>query len=343
MLALRRTIKCACGAALFSAIVAVPYPALAGDDRPPPRGAFTADLALDGWDGARTVIVEVDDEAGDGEPAHALTARFVKLFAQKARLDAERTGARDVIFPVGFETASLFAQTVAESERRVFAAKLAADANQRAQHERRAAQLQKEIDSLRAQQAAKRVELRLIRRELLLVEDLFRKKLANEVRLIGMQREVARFEGEDASLSAQIARVEAQVDEVRLQAESVRNSTVLDAEKDLRGVESELREMIDMRARAESASAASPDFGGRVMRISTRGAEAWARPVSPRTPAAAPAAYKPCLEECAAPAKPAARPRRGAERKRWRSPSRRYASPAHHFTRVARRLIRFRF
>jgi len=53
---------------------------------------------------------------------------------------------------------------------------------------------------LRSQRKAKLNELELIRRELKLVDNLYKKNLTNEVRFISMQRDLARFKGEDGAL-----------------------------------------------------------------------------------------------------------------------------------------------
>lgn len=220
-----------------------------------PKGAFAAEIAAAGNGSAdmRTVIVYVQN-ADEVEQPDAQIKRFIKLFAQKARLDAERLGSADVIFPVGFEMASNRSQSVAEAERRVFLAKRDSDENQKAQHLKRVEQLQKEGEGLRAQRKAKLSELELIRRELKLVDNLYKKNLTNEVRLIGMQRDLARFEGEDGALVSQIAKVEAQVHEVQLQISAIGKSTTLDAEKALRDVEAELNELIEQRTRTHATS-----------------------------------------------------------------------------------------
>ncbi|MDZ4791494.1 MAG: hypothetical protein SGJ17_09890 [Hyphomicrobiales bacterium] len=123
--------------ALVVASVTVFGAGVTADDRRAPRikapkSAFAAKIALSGSGDAniRTIIVHVQN-TDEAEQTDAQIKRFIKLFAQKARLDAERLGSAEVIFPVGFEMASNRAQTVAEAERRVFLAKRAADETRR--------------------------------------------------------------------------------------------------------------------------------------------------------------------------------------------------------------------
>ncbi|MBC8049077.1 MAG: hypothetical protein H7X92_02885 [Chitinophagales bacterium] len=295
----------------------------------------------------RTIIVHVQN-TDEAEQPEAQIKRFIKLFAQKARLDAERLGSAEVIFPVGFEMASNRAQTVAEAERRVFLAKRAADENHKAQYLKRIEQFQKEIEGLRSQRKAKLNELELIRRELKLVDNLYKKNLTNEVRLIGMQRDLARFEGEDGALVSQIARVEAQVHEVQLQVQGIDTSTALDAEKALRDIESELGELIEQRAQTESTTAKGSNRGAQdadIIHIS-------AYPLRERQPAPmVRTSYKPSakvepLEESygATTVVPDGKLRkqthsRPAYRTR-RASGYRYRSPGYRISRVARRIFR---
>lgn len=344
-----------CGDALFGLVIAFASlsagAVMAGDNRThvlnAPEGAFAAEFAAPGESGlVRTIIVYVQN-ADNSEQTGAQIKRFVKLFAQKARLDAERRGAADIIFPVGFELASNTAQSVAKAERRVFFAKRAADENQKDQHLQRIEQLKSEIEGLRIQKKAKANELELIRRELKLVENLYKKSLTNEVRLIGMQRDLARFEGEEGSLISQIARVEAQIQEVQLQISAIDKSTALDAEKVLRDVEAELNELIEQRAQKETAATNGqvPDRDSQeVVYISSGHFPKFDR-LAPRNLTS----YRPDATRYEAESsnvnvgEPGAQPkkRRGYGRLR-RTKRYHYRGPGYRISRVARRILRLR-
>ena len=69
----------------------------------------------------------------------------------------------------------------------------------------------------------------LVRQELRIVDDLFKQKLSNLSRLLGMQREAIRFESDISALAAQAARVESQIAENELQILEIDQRHVVEA------------------------------------------------------------------------------------------------------------------
>lgn len=84
-----------------------------------------------------------------------------------------------------------------------------------------------------------------------MVEVLSRRQLSNITRLTDMQRQLARFEGEQAALSAQHARAEAQIHEVELQIVELDQRTLTDAHKELREIEARIEELVERQKAAK--------------------------------------------------------------------------------------------
>ncbi|NJO32494.1 MAG: hypothetical protein HC869_04550 [Rhodospirillales bacterium] len=181
---------------------------------------------------------------------------MAKLLARRARLEAERDGVSSLTLPVGFASVSHLAQPFAVSEQRMLNARRAAVHNQKDQLAQKIGQLRHEVTGLTLRRKSKVREIELIRKELGLVEGLHRRQLTNETRLIALQRELARFEGENASLIAEIAKFETQVSEVRLQMVAIDRATSLEVEKELGEVEFELGQLVGQLSMAEQSTLA---------------------------------------------------------------------------------------
>lgn len=241
------------------------------------------------------------------ETGTAPSAQFIKLLAKKLRLDAERSASNHLVFPAGFESGNAAAKFAATSERRMFEVKRASTQNQKDQLRERIGQHQHEIAGIGAQRAAKLKEIELIRKELKLVENLHRKQLTNDVRLIESQRELARFEGEAANMSTQIDRVELQVRELQLQVEAIDRTISVEAEKELQDVESEISQLMDRASAPDQAAQGARSDGGPDTRWMREVAAMYAAGARPRAAspgpkfqalAAAPSAASACRDAC---------------------------------------------
>lgn len=234
-------------------------------------------------------------------------AQLIKLLAKKMRLDAERSASNHLVFPAGFESGNVAAKFAATSERRMFEVKRASTQNQKDQLRERIGQHQHEIAGIAAQRAAKLKEIELIRKELKLVENLHRKQLTNDVRLIESQRELARFEGEAANMSTQIDRVELQVRELKLQVEAIDRSVAVEAEKELQEVESEISQLMDRASAPDQPAQGARSDGGPDNRWMREVAAMYAAGARPRAAmpsanfqsvAASPSAGSACRDPC---------------------------------------------
>ena len=205
-------------------------------------------------DGSRVaagdLLVKLDDTQ-----ARALlgiiTSQLTELLGRKTRLAAERDNQDDLEFPADFATLGPDAERVANGERRLFRARIETVNGRKAQLNERIKQNEDEIKGLTLQNGAKTKEVQLIREELSRVDDLYQRKLLPVTRVLSLQRDETRIEGEVGTLAAQIARLGGQIAETRLQAIAIDNDRFSDAQRELREVEGRVAELQERKIAAE--------------------------------------------------------------------------------------------
>lgn len=180
-----------------------------------------------------------------------VVSQIIELTGRKARLLAEREGAPAIAFPHDYLTLGPGAERVATGERRLFEGRRRTAASQKAQHAERIAQLRHEIGGLASQREAKWRELMLVREELARVKQMYDRNLLPVTRLLAMQREEARIDGEHGALEAQIARAGGQISEIELHIIAIDETIQTEAQKELRDVEARISELSERRVAAE--------------------------------------------------------------------------------------------
>lgn len=180
-----------------------------------------------------------------------VVSQLIELTGRRARLAAERDDAVAIAFPAEFEASGEEARRVASGERRLFEAKRRTMEGQKAQLRERIGQLSQEIEGLSAQRKSKEQEIRLVNDELARVEDMYKRKLTPVTRLLAMQRDASRIEGEHGALVAQIARARGQITETELQILSLDHTARTEAQKELREIEGRLAELAERKVAAE--------------------------------------------------------------------------------------------
>ena len=187
-----------------------------------------------------------------------------ELSARRARNEAERDGTAMIGFSADLLARAPTDPSVAhlvESETRLFIARVAGRAGQRAQLRERVLQLREEIKGLTEQAGAKEREIGLIASELKGVRDLYAKSLVPLSRVTALDRDAARLEGERGQLIASTAAARGKITETELQILQIDGDMRTEVGKelaDIRGRWSEAREKrvaaedqlkrIDMRA-----------------------------------------------------------------------------------------------
>ncbi|MGQ0672214.1 MAG: HlyD family type I secretion periplasmic adaptor subunit [Hyphomicrobium sp.] len=180
-----------------------------------------------------------------------VVSQMTELTGRKARLAAERDGATEIAFPHGFAQGDEASQRVAAGERRLFDANRRSIEGQKAQLLERIGQFKSEIDGLSRQEKSKSKELALINEELDRLEQMYSQKLVPVTRVLSIQRDVMRIEGEHGQLLAQIARASGQITETRLKIIELEETMRANAQKELREIEAKLAELEERRVAAQ--------------------------------------------------------------------------------------------
>lgn len=182
-----------------------------------------------------------------------ISSELQELTGRKARLAAERDGARRIVFPDGFEARGPEALHTAAGERQLFEVRAQSLAQQKAQLAERIGQYRSEIVGLKRQERAKANEIKLIEEELGRVTDMFKRQLTPITRVLAMQRDASRIGGEHGKLLADIARSEGSISETELRIIELDATRRADAQKELREIELRMGELNERRNAAEDA------------------------------------------------------------------------------------------
>ena len=176
-----------------------------------------------------------------------------QLFAQKARLEAERDGQTDV--PVPEELAARMNDPqvgrTMEGERKLFSLRRAARAGQKDQLAKRVDQLREELVGYESQVRAKSLEMELIEKQLVGARELWTKKLMPVTRFTELQRDAARLEGEHGVLIATMAQIKGKISETELQILQVDRDLNSDIGKEMREADTKIGELIERQVAAQ--------------------------------------------------------------------------------------------
>ncbi|MDB6147438.1 MAG: HlyD family type secretion periplasmic adaptor subunit [Spartobacteria bacterium] len=173
--------------------------------------------------------------------------------AREARLLAERDDADAIEFPAKLterKDEKSVAAAISGEERLFEARKLARD-GQRSQLRERIVQSNEEIRGLSAQQDAKEHEVKFITEELVGVTELWSKNLVSISRIMTLQRDKARLEGERGQHIAEIARARGKISETELQILQIGQDFRSEALRDLRETQGKIAELKERVAAAE--------------------------------------------------------------------------------------------
>ena len=199
---------------------------------------------------AGDVLIRLDDTQMRASLG-IISSQLLELGGRKARLSAERDGDAKVTFPDELIAAGAEFSPIAAGENRLFEVRRTWSEGRKAQLVERIRQLEEEIKGSGVQHRAKVRELILIGSELSRVSDMYSRKLLPVTRVLAMQRDEARIDGESGTLVAQIARLKGQISETELQIGSLEQQRVSDAQKEVREIEGRISELQDKRIAAE--------------------------------------------------------------------------------------------
>jgi HlyD family secretion protein len=219
-----------------------------------PTGGVVGELHV--RDGKRVIagdiVVRLDDTVTRANLAIVVKG-LDELAARQARLEAERDDLEQMEFP-----SELLARAdnpdvarVIAGERKLFELRKVARLGQKAQLKERIAQLQEEIQGLTGQATAKKQEIGFIFEELKGVRELWAKQLIPISRVMALEREAVRIDGELNRLIASAAQTKGKTTETELQIIQIDQDLRSEVAKELREIQGKTAELVERKVAAE--------------------------------------------------------------------------------------------
>lgn len=186
----------------------------------------------------------------DAQDLHAnlsvVEAQLLELLARRARLEAERDGARTPAFESLLdEIHPDLAESLKIGQLNLFEARAESESRRISQLHLRMSQITAQIEGIAAQQAALETQLVLISQERTNQQSLLDRGLAQASIVLNLQRETARLQGQSGELTASVAQAYERITEIKLQIlsqTSARREEAIAQLRDLQTLEFELRE-----------------------------------------------------------------------------------------------------
>lgn len=188
------------------------------------------------------LLMRLDDRVTGADATYSnLTVE--QLLAQRARLEAERLGTGQILFPAQLMTsANPSARKAMADEARLFTIRQTEEAGLRAQLAARVLQYNEEIHGLEAQMSAIKQQRKLIEPERQGVKDLWDKQLVTINRLNQLERTAVDLDGNVGSLMAQIAQARARITEAQQQSIQLGQTRRVQAGTDLAQINTALNQ-----------------------------------------------------------------------------------------------------
>ena len=190
-----------------------------------------------------------------------------EALAKRARLEAQRDRASALIFPpeVLARASEPGVAAIMAGQTKLFDARLQAVVGKKDQLTQQIGQLTEQIGGLGSQKISKEKQLTLISAELTDLKDLQSKGLVPVSRVMAMDRETARLEGERGELVASKASAEARIAEVKVQILQIDEEDLSQTLTDLRDIEGKVAELKERKlavaSRLERMAIKSPITG----------------------------------------------------------------------------------
>lgn len=233
-----------------------------------PSGGVVKNLLVQ--EGARVnsgdLLIRLDETVAQANLS-AVTKSLWELEARRARLQSERDGLSELVFPA--ELTSLPddspAQAIMSGERRFFQIRHDASEGQKHQLREQVDQLKQQITGLEDQLTAKQQETELLTKELTGVEQLWDQRLVSITRLVTLQRDSARLLGEKGQLTASIAQAKGKISETELKILQIDQDFRSDVAKELADVRAKyadtFEKKVTARDQAEKLELRAPQSG----------------------------------------------------------------------------------
>ena len=168
-----------------------------------------------------------------------------EALAKRARLEAQRDRSPVITFPADIvaRASEPALAAIMAGQTKLFDARLQATLGKKEQLNQQVGQLTEQIGGLDSQKTAKEKQLSLISAELTDLKDLQSKGLVPVSRVLAMDRETARLDGERGELVASKASAEARIAEVKLQILQIDEEDLSQTLTDMREIEGKVAEL----------------------------------------------------------------------------------------------------
>jgi HlyD family secretion protein len=168
-----------------------------------------------------------------------------EALAKRARLEAQRDRASAIIFPpeVLARAGEPGVAAIMAGQTKLFNARLQSVVGKKDQLTQQIGQLSEQIGGLESQRISKEKQLTLISAELTDLKDLQSKGLVPVSRVMAMDRETARLDGERGELVASKASAEARIAEVKVQILQIDEEDLSQTLTELRDIEGRVAEL----------------------------------------------------------------------------------------------------
>lgn len=217
----------------------------------------------------------------------AAESQLIELRARRARLVAERDSAESVTFPselLDLAATDPEAAEVLDGQARLFAARRETIRSSITQLNDRRNQIERQIDGIEAQSVAIERQVDLIGRELADQQQLLDRGLAQASRVLALEREQARLEGQIGELLASSAGAAVRITEIENQILGLTVQRVEEAITELRDIKFREVEYVEqvtsLREQLDRAAIRAP-VGGIVYGLTVFGPQAVVRPAEP--------------------------------------------------------------
>jgi HlyD family type I secretion membrane fusion protein len=171
---------------------------------------------------------------------------------QAARLRAERDDAEAIELPEALASIThRELESIIEGEKRLFTERRQSFAGQIELLEAKIIQLNLEVNGLNVQERSKQEQIRLISDELDSLRPLLEKGLVARSRLLALEREQARLDGEVGDIESRRARANESATEARLEMAQLKQQFREEVVSELRQVETEVRDLEEQLTAAE--------------------------------------------------------------------------------------------
>ena len=216
---------------------------------------------------AGDVLIRFDDRLLRSEEA-ILQAEAAELAARRNRLEAEFRNAEAIAWDPALAARAKTGPAVAEvleGQARLFEARRSTRAGQEAQLRERIGQTRKQIAGLGAQAGAVSRQRRFLTRELDAQRALFEKGLTELGRLLELEREAARLDGQAGDLTARVAGARGRIAELEILVLQIGAQRIEEAEtgaREAQAGENRVREQLaGVRARLRRLEVRAPVAG----------------------------------------------------------------------------------